>query len=244
PTANLVSIVILSRGKCGLSKCITRYLVAMSVSDLILVFTEVILSRIISYHFPNSFLFITPVCRLIFFLFATTTATSVWFTVSFTFDRYVAICCQKLKTKYCTDKTACVVIAVINVLFIGQNIPWYFLLTSVQIVTNIPWGCEINPDFFTSLTWAAFDLLDIILTPIIPFLLIMLLNALTVSHILVASRARSRLWGYSSADRNRGASDSDPEIKNRRKSIVLLFAVSARQLKTHSRLSYAFPGHG
>uniref|UniRef100_A0A4W3GFG2 G-protein coupled receptors family 1 profile domain-containing protein n=1 Tax=Callorhinchus milii TaxID=7868 RepID=A0A4W3GFG2_CALMI len=153
--ANLASIVILFRGRCGLSKCVTRYLVTMSVADLMLVFTEVIFRRIIPYHFPNSFVFITHVCRLLFFMMATSTTTSVWFTVTFTFDRYVAVCCQPLKIKYCTEKSACIAIAVVNIFFIGENIPWYFAWTPAHTVNNMPWGCEFKIDFFTSRCWAA-----------------------------------------------------------------------------------------
>ncbi|XP_067836645.1 probable G-protein coupled receptor 139 [Heptranchias perlo] len=118
---NLVAIVILSRGKCGLSKCITRYLVGMAAADLLVVITDVLMWRIVEIYFPVSFLTITPVCRLILNLSFAVTAASVWFTVVFTFDRFVAICCQKLKTKYCTEKTAAVVIGVAH--FSGQSSP-------------------------------------------------------------------------------------------------------------------------
>ncbi|XP_067857679.1 probable G-protein coupled receptor 139 [Heptranchias perlo] len=40
--ANLVTIVILFRGKCGLSKCISIYMVAMATADLLVIIFNVI----------------------------------------------------------------------------------------------------------------------------------------------------------------------------------------------------------
>uniref|UniRef100_A0A4W3GWS5 G-protein coupled receptors family 1 profile domain-containing protein n=1 Tax=Callorhinchus milii TaxID=7868 RepID=A0A4W3GWS5_CALMI len=223
---NLMSIVILSRGQCGLSKCITHYLVAMSVADLMVIIISVIFFRIIPSYFHISFVSITPVCRVLMVLTSSTSAISVWLTVAFTFDRYVAICCQNLKIKYCSENTSRTVIVILSVVFFVENLPWGFIVEPLYIVNNIPWGCNPKTRYFTSRIWAAFDMLNHILTPILPFIKILLLNALTVRHILEASRGRRRLRGNSKGNRNRDASDSDPEMKNRRKSIILLFAVS------------------
>uniref|UniRef100_A0A4W3GYS1 G-protein coupled receptors family 1 profile domain-containing protein n=1 Tax=Callorhinchus milii TaxID=7868 RepID=A0A4W3GYS1_CALMI len=224
---NTLAIVILCRGRCGLFKCISRYLVAMTVADLMAVIIAVIFERIVYRNFPTSFVTITHICRLIGFLDSTTRDLSVWLTVTFTFDRYVAICCPKLKTKYCTEKTALRVIAVVALIFFVENIPWSFGYIPQYIFNDTPRDCQYKPSYHTSLLWIVFDWLQIILTPFLAFVLILLLNALTVSHILISSRARRRLRGHSDGDRNRGASDSDPEMRKRKKSIILLFVVSA-----------------
>uniref|UniRef100_A0A4W3HFE4 G-protein coupled receptors family 1 profile domain-containing protein n=1 Tax=Callorhinchus milii TaxID=7868 RepID=A0A4W3HFE4_CALMI len=168
---------------CGLSKCITRYLVAMSVADLIVVIISVIFGRIVEFYFPNSFVYLSPICVLLNVLDLAARTISVWLTVAFTFDRYVAICCQNLKKKYCTGKTACTVIASFSLFFLVQHIPWYFAYEPLYIIDSMPWGCTMIKSFVTALPWVVFDLLNLILTP----------------------RARNRL----------------------RKSIILLFAVSA-----------------
>ncbi|GCB71344.1 hypothetical protein scyTo_0005908 [Scyliorhinus torazame] len=219
--ANLVAIVILSRGKCGLSVCITRYLVSMAVTDLLVIITAVILNRISGIYFPGSFLSITPVCSLSIALTYAARVSSVWLTVTFTFDRFVAICCQKLKIKYCTEKTATVVIGTVCTLGCLTNIPWYFIHEPIYIVDNIPWYCRLKDIRYTSLFWTAYDWFDRILTPCAPFVLILLLNALTVRHILAASRARTRLRAESNREKQ-----SDLEMESRRKSIVLLFTIS------------------
>ncbi|XP_067834244.1 probable G-protein coupled receptor 139 [Heptranchias perlo] len=218
---NLVAIVILSRGRCGLSRCITRYLVSMAVTDLLVILTAVILNRIPGIYFPGSFLSITPVCSLSITLIYASRDSSVWLTVAFTFDRFVAICCQKLKIKYCTEKTAAVVIGTVCALICFKTVPWYFMHEPVYIINKIPWYCRQKDIRYTSIVWTAFDWSDRLLTPCLPFILILLLNVLTVRHILAANRARRRLRAHSN-----GENQSDPEMESRRKSIVLLFAIS------------------
>ncbi|XP_067877769.1 probable G-protein coupled receptor 139 [Heterodontus francisci] len=218
---NLLAIVILSRGKCGLSTCTTRYLVAMATADLLVIINDVILRRISYYYFPETFLNITPVCSVIDVLNGAATDCSVWFTVTFSVDRFVAICCQKLKTRYCTEKTAAVVLATTCILLCLENVPLYFVSEPGEIIDSIPWGCIVKPSCYTEPGWVGFDWFDKILTPLLPFVLILLFNAMTVRCILVASRVRKGLRGQS-----KGENCSDPEMESRRKSVILLFTIS------------------
>ncbi|XP_051901347.1 probable G-protein coupled receptor 139 [Pristis pectinata] len=219
--ANLVAIVILSRGKCDLSSCTTRYLVAMAAADLLVIVTEIILYRIGGHYIPLSFLDITPVCRIIYVLSYVAINCSVWFTVNFTVDRFVAICCQKLKTKYCTGENATAILATTGILLFVKNIPFYFIKEPGEIVDNVPWFCVTMSGVYTEPGWVGFDWFDMVLTPLLPFTVILLLNALTVRHILVASRVRKGLRGQS-----KGENRSDPEMESRRKSVVLLLTLS------------------
>ncbi|XP_067870200.1 probable G-protein coupled receptor 139 [Heterodontus francisci] len=219
--ANLAVIVILSRGRCGLSKCITSYLVSMAVTDLLVMITAVILNRIAGIYFPFSFLSITPVCSLRIALNYAIVDCSVWLTVAFTFDRFLAICCQKLKIKYCTEKTAARVIGILALVSCLKYTFLYFIYKPLYIINNIPWFCRIKSIFYTSPAWVAYQWIHHILTPYLPFILILLLNALTVRHILMASKVRRRLRAHSN-----GEKQSDPEMESRRKSIVLLFCIS------------------
>ncbi|XP_048456426.1 probable G-protein coupled receptor 139 [Rhincodon typus] len=220
-SVNLVAILILARDRCGLSKCITHYLVAMAVADLLVIFTDVILFTMIPFNFPGTYLDTTPAVSLSHVLLSAATDVSVWATVSFTFDRFVAISCQKLKTKYCTEKTANVVITTVSVVFCLKNIPWYFIFEPEYVIDNVPWGGIESVSFCTDTVWISFDTLCIILTPFLPFILILLFNALTIRHILVASRVRRKLLDHSKSENH-----TDPEMESRRKSIILLFTIS------------------
>ncbi|XP_067835120.1 probable G-protein coupled receptor 139 [Heptranchias perlo] len=218
-TVNLVTIVILTRGKCGLSKCITRYLVGMANADLSLVIIDVILKRINSIYFPLNFLYITPICSLILVLYVAARDCSVWFTVAFTFDRFVAICCQKLKPKYCTEKAATVVLWTVCVVGCLRSIPFYFSYETSFIIDNVPWLCVTTDEYYTSHLWKAYEYIDSIVTPLLPIFLILLFNALTVRYIIAANRVRRGL-------RSNSENENDPEMENRRKSMILLFALS------------------
>uniref|UniRef100_UPI00398EF3E9 probable G-protein coupled receptor 139 n=1 Tax=Pristiophorus japonicus TaxID=55135 RepID=UPI00398EF3E9 len=219
---NSVTIVILSWGKCGRSKCVTRYLVAMATADLLVIIIDLILRHIPTvYKEQFQFVLSLPVCNIHAVLLCTVTDCSVWFTVTFTFDRLVAICCQKLKTKYCTERTATVVLGTVTVLSGLKDITWYFFYTGSYRLTNIPWFCFESDYIPNSLVWASIAILHQILNPCVPFVLILLFNTFTIRHILVASRARRRLQGPSS-----GGSHKDPEMESRRKSIILLFLIS------------------
>ncbi|XP_067834252.1 probable G-protein coupled receptor 139 [Heptranchias perlo] len=219
--ANLVTIVILSRGSCGLSKCIARYLLAMAAGDLLFLIFQVVLCEINDAYFPYSFLSYTPICILNLTLIFVSIDCSIWLTVAFTFDRFVSICCQRLRTKYCTEKIAAVVIAVVCSLAVLENIPIYFIFEPREIIDNAPWSCDIKSSFYTLPIWVAYWWLESILTPFVPFILILLLNALTIRHVVLANRVRRGLRGNKN-----GENHNDPEVENRRKSIILLLAIS------------------
>ncbi|XP_048380561.2 probable G-protein coupled receptor 139 [Stegostoma tigrinum] len=219
--ANLAVIVILSRRKCGLSMCITYYLVSMAVTDLLVMITVVIFNRIAGIYFQLSFLSLTPVCSVRNSINFAVIDSSVWLTVAFTFDRFVAICCQKLKLKYCTKKVASCVIGIVSVLCCLKNISTYFAYEPIYIIDKTPRFCGHKIEYYTTPEWAAYDWIRSIVTPCLPFILIVLLNALTVRHIVAANRARRRFRMHSN-----GENESDPEMEKRRKSIVLLFGIS------------------
>ncbi|XP_062895530.1 sex peptide receptor-like [Mobula hypostoma] len=214
-------MVILSRGKCGLSTRTTRYLVATAAADLLTIVFAGILWRVGYYYFPGTFLDITPVCSVISVLGEAATESSVWFTVTFTFDRFVAICSQKWKIKYCTGKTAAVVLTTTGVLLCFNNVPEFFIYRPVRVVDNTPWDCIEIPGYYTDPGWSGYNRLSPVLTLSLPFVLILLFNALTVRHILVTSRVRKGLRGQSKAE-NR----SDPEMESRRRSVILLLTIS------------------
>ncbi|XP_078287840.1 putative G-protein coupled receptor 139 [Rhinoraja longicauda] len=218
---NIVAIVILSRGKCGLSRCITHYLVAMAVSDLTVVITGVLLHRITGIYFPGSYLSLTWVCRIKTPMVYASRDTSVWLTVTFTFDRFVAICCPNLKTKYCTKRIAAYVVGIVAALGCLKNIPWYFFYEPLYFSNNLPCYCRGRSDFHNSPVWQAFTDLDCIISPFLPFFVVLLLNVLTVRHIVVASRVRKALRNNARAENS-----PDPEMENRKKSIILLFSIS------------------
>ncbi|XP_038641679.1 probable G-protein coupled receptor 139 [Scyliorhinus canicula] len=219
---NVLTIVILNRGKCGLSKCVTRYLVAMAAADLLVIVFDLIFRQIpVVYRIHFRFLLHLPICNIHAVLLYAATDCSVWFTVTFTFDRFVAISCQKVKSKYCTEKMSVLVLATVIGLSCLKNVFWYFMFTSKYWLVNDPWFCKVTMDVMTSRVWVTIEFFHYILTPGVPFILILLLNIFTIRNILVSSRARQRLRAKSSREIPR-----DSEMASRKKSIILLFLIS------------------
>ncbi|XP_078270803.1 putative G-protein coupled receptor 139 [Rhinoraja longicauda] len=222
---NVMTIAILSRGRCGLSTCVTRYLVAMAAADLLIAILDLILRHIpILYWKEFRFVQLIPVCNIHAALLFAATDCSVWFTVAFTFDRFIAICCRKFKSKYCTERTAVVVLGTVTLLSCVKNIFWYFMLTGRYLLMTHPWFCAVEQKVYSSEVWAAIEFLHYIITPGVPFVIILLLNCLTVQHIVAVSRARKRLRDQNKRDC--GQSPRDPEMESRRKSIILLLVIS------------------
>eukprot|EP00062_Callorhinchus_milii_P026379 gi/632988414/ref/XP_007883097.1/ PREDICTED: G-protein coupled receptor 15-like [Callorhinchus milii] len=190
----------------------------MAVADLLVMVFDVILYDTINLHLPHSPTRQTPVCRLHLVVSFVIVESSVWLTVAFTFDRFTAICCPKLKIKYCTEKTAGLVIWTICAISCVENIPLYFIYQPQLVINGQPWYCSVKPNVYTSPAWRAFAWSDIIANPLLPFILIFLFNTLTIRYVLLASRVRQ---GLRVAVKGR-----DEEMESRRKSIILLFTIS------------------
>ncbi|XP_051865892.1 probable G-protein coupled receptor 139 [Pristis pectinata] len=218
--ANLLTMVVLFRGNCGLSKCISFYMVGMATADLLVMIFCVIGYHIVMYQFPVSFLSYTSACKVVLYFMSSSLQTSVWYTVLFTFDRFVAICFQKFKAMYCTVRTAVAGIITVLLLVHLQSAPYLFEYKPARVTDGVHWGCQPNAWFVSSPVGVAWSFLQSILTVIVPFFLISLFNCLTVRRILVASKVRRELRGHSSQ------TQKDPEMEARRKSIILLFSVS------------------
>ncbi|XP_048381320.1 probable G-protein coupled receptor 139 [Stegostoma tigrinum] len=218
--ANMMTIVVLVRGNCGLSKCISVYMLAMATADLLVIINNVIVYSILMYHFPLSFLSHTHICKFIFYMGCVILNISVWFTVAFTFDRFAIICCPKFKTKYCTVRIPVTIITVIFVFMWIKDFPIFFAYEHEHIIKNVEWNCQSSVTFFSSIAGLAYIWFYSICLVWLPFILIGLFNALTIRHILVTSKARRGLRAHTFDNHY------DPEMKNRMKSIVLLFAIS------------------
>eukprot|EP00062_Callorhinchus_milii_P027022 gi/632989833/ref/XP_007883859.1/ PREDICTED: G-protein coupled receptor 15-like [Callorhinchus milii] len=190
----------------------------MAVADLLVMFFDVILYETINGHLLHSPTQQTPVCRVHLVLCFVIIESSVWLTVAFTFDRFTAICCPQLKIKFCTERTAGLVIWTICAVLCVENIPIYFIYQPRFVINGQPWYCSVKPNFYTSPAWTVFAWLDVIANPILPFILILPFNTLTIRHVLLACKVRQGLRG--------AAKGRDEEMESRRKSIILLFTIS------------------
>ncbi|XP_055521869.1 probable G-protein coupled receptor 139 [Leucoraja erinacea] len=212
-----MTAAILYRGKCGLTRGITRYMVAMAMADLLVVILQVLLKEVYIPYTYNSFLSRFTMCPSYVYLRILALDCSVWLTVSFTFDRFVSICCPKLRLVYCTNRTAAVVIASMCALSCLKYIPFHFMYEPHFTMENVNWGCRHKDAYFTSIWWMLFSWMCNLSLSFLPIILILILNGLTVRNIVAASRIRRRL---------KSLDGKDTEVANRHNAIVLLFTVS------------------
>ncbi|XP_059509256.1 probable G-protein coupled receptor 139 [Stegostoma tigrinum] len=218
---NLMTIFILLYRNCGLSKCITRYLLAMAFADLLVIILDLILRHIPIVYSIYSLMSL-PVCNIHAVLLYAATDCSVWFTVTFTFDRFVAICYPHLKSRYSSERMTSVFLGTVTVISCLKNIFWYFLFWGDYRRSNDPWFCLVTSAGQWFAIYGAIEFLHNFLNPCVPFVLILLLNIFTVRHILVTSKARRRLRVHCSKETPR-----DQEMESRRNSMILLFLLSA-----------------
>ncbi|XP_072913695.1 probable G-protein coupled receptor 139 [Hemitrygon akajei] len=217
--ANVVTLLTLQLRDCGLSNSTNIYLVSMAVADIIVLIFYVGMNRILVPRFSQYFHFYTMMCRFELIMIAAVVDCSVWLTVSFTFDRFVAVCCQGFKRRYCTAKTATLMVSTVYLLTYARNLPYYFTVLPYIVYKGQQIGCKTNPAIYSVPGWRAFYWLHTVLTPFVPFVTIILFNIMTIWHIVVASRVRQSFHSD-------GAS-GDAELRNRRRAMVLLFAASA-----------------
>ena len=128
----------------------SRYFLVLAVADLMVLTFDVNLYEIKYAYFPYSFLNYIPICSLNLALLVLPIDCSLWLTAVFTFDRFVALCCQNIRTKYCTEKTATKVITVVCFSIILQNAPIYFINEPLEIIEKIPLHCAGIPAFTPS----------------------------------------------------------------------------------------------
>ncbi|XP_069771700.1 neuromedin-U receptor 2-like [Narcine bancroftii] len=195
-------------------------MVTMAVADTMVCVFNVTLGNVFLYHFPRSFLAHTSICRLGAVIQKTSVQFSVLSTLSFTIDRCIAICWQKLKNKYCTKRIAVVITSTVFVFSLLMHIPAYFQYEAMNVVDGVKLGCSTIKQYFSSPAWQTYRWLSNSFVSYVPLPLMLILNSLTARHILLVSSARRAL-------KRRGDREvPDPEMINRRTSIILLFAIS------------------
>ncbi|XP_072342220.1 probable G-protein coupled receptor 139 [Scyliorhinus torazame] len=218
--ANIVTLLILRFRDCGLCKRTTIYLVAMVSSDLMVLIFLVLINYVLAPRLPQALFLNILVSGLNSLMSVAVTNCSVWLTVSFTCDRFVAICCQSFKRRFCAPKSAALVVGAIYLGTYVRSIPNFFTNVHYYDHEELEKESRDAPSTDSIHAWRVFYWVKLILNPLVPYFAVMLLNLLTVRHVLAASRVRR---GF----RADGQSTRDPEMQNRKKALVLLIAASA-----------------
>ncbi|XP_029361320.1 probable G-protein coupled receptor 139 [Echeneis naucrates] len=216
--SNTITFLVLWRRNCMLSRSSTFYLMAMSVADNLVLIFIVILELSVKYHQQEPFWSYVPWCSLRDIFNYGAYNASTWLVVAFTVERFIAIHAWKLKTKLCTPRCAAWTIAAVFLFSHLFALPYYWSNASVH--ENNQTRCVYNTDvpwqFIHTLVW--FQTLQ---ACIIPFLIILTLNGLTLRLISHSNRV------HVTAGLTSRVNKVAPLLQSRiRKSVVLLVMVS------------------
>ncbi|XP_069798538.1 probable G-protein coupled receptor 139 [Narcine bancroftii] len=192
----------------------------MGMADLMCVVIGVLLEQVNYIYIFAPYLLFTPICTLTLVLRYGAMDCSVWLTVALTFDRYVAVCGVRLRERYCTERTATVVMVIVTIWGCVKYVPYAFAIKPLVLIDHLPWHCVAKAEYSTSSFWRIYTVFISVTTPLLPIGLIVLFNALTVRHIVAANDIRRVL-------RKNIVKETDLEAGNRRKSMELLFFLSA-----------------
>ncbi|XP_020360360.1 probable G-protein coupled receptor 139 [Oncorhynchus kisutch] len=225
PPANIVTFLIFWRRNCLLSKSSTFYPMAISVADtLVLIFIVVLEITVKFYHevLISSEMSREPWCRLRDIFSYGAYNTSTWLVVVFTAERFIAIHTWAIKTKLCTPRSALAAITTILLLSHLMAIPYYWFNVSVYDHNQTKWACIYKPEAPHGYVHALVGAQTLV-AYVLPFLIILTLNGLTLRQISLSNRVHV----LTAANLTSGAYRVTPLLRSRkRKSVVLLVTVS------------------
>eukprot|EP00064_Thunnus_orientalis_P001950 superscaffoldBa00000133_g1954 len=216
--SNIITLLIIWRRNCMLSRSSTFYLMAISVADNLVLIFIVVLELSVKYHQQEPFWSYEPWCNLRDIFNYGAYNASTWLVVVFTVERFVAIHTWKMKTKICTSRCAAWTITAVFLLSHFFAIPYYW--SNVSVFENNQTRCIYKPEapshFIHALVW--FQTLQ---AYILPFLIILTLNGLTLRLISLSNRV------HITTDLTSRVHKVMPLLRSRRrKSVVLLVTVS------------------
>lgn len=201
-----------------LSKSSTLYLMAISVADNLVLIFIVVLELSIEYHQEEPFWSYEPWCSLRdVFTYGAYNA-STWLVVLFTIERFIAIHTWKIKSKICTQRCAAWTIMTVFLLSHLFAIPYYWSNASVH--ENNKTRCIYKPEAPAYFTHTLVGL-QTVQSYILPFLIVLTLNWLTLRLISLSNRV------HITAGLTSRVNKAMPLLRSRkRKSVVLLVTVS------------------
>ncbi|KAF7653693.1 hypothetical protein LDENG_00079610 [Lucifuga dentata] len=216
--SNTITFLIIWRRNCMLSRSSTFYLMAISVADNLVLFFIVVLELTLKYHQQEPFWSHEPWCSLRDIFNYGAHNASAWLVVVFTVERFVAIHTWKIKSKVCTPRCAAWTILAVFLLSHVFAIPHYW--ANVSVNRNNQTRCIYKPGAPSQFIHALVGL-QTLQAYILPFLIILTLNGLTLRLISRSNRV------HITTDLTSRVNKIMPLLRSRkRKSVVLLVTVS------------------
>ncbi|KAM4771278.1 putative G-protein coupled receptor 139 [Rhinophrynus dorsalis] len=222
--ASLVTMAVLWKGNLDLSKSIIYYLVSLAVSNFLLILVVTVFRDIFYFYVDVTLWGPESSCSVSNWIYFTCVYSLAWLTVAFTFDRYVIVCCMKMKLWYCRPSTTRLVIIGVYVCAFLVAMPTFWMYVPVR--TTQPDGtlfhiCSLHRNLSMIPFLSVYDHIQTTVWIVFPLVSLVLTNGLTVWHITVTTRVRQGLKGSAT-----GKERDDPEVARRKKSVTLLAMIT------------------
>ncbi|XP_053314647.1 probable G-protein coupled receptor 139 [Spea bombifrons] len=222
--ASIVTMLVLWKGNLDMSKSIVYYLVSLAAANFLLILVVTVFRDIFYFYVDITLWWPEPSCGVSNWIYFTSVYALIWLTVAFTFDRYVIVCCMKLKLRYCKPSVTRWIIVSIYVGAFLVAMPTFWMYVPVR--TTQPDGtifhiCSLHRNLSTIPFLSAYDHIQTTVWIVFPLVSLVLTNGLTVWHINITTKRRQGLKGGSA-----GKEANDPEVARRKKSVTLLAMIS------------------
>lgn len=172
-----------------LSPSSTYYLMAMAVADTCVLVCIVVLELVVKFHIAEPFWAHQPWCSVRdLFAYGAFNA-STWLVVTFTAERFLAINTWRLKLRFCTPRSALWAIGSNFVLSHLMAVPHLWANESEYDQELDRWRCVYNSQVPTHFIHSLVGF-QTLLSYVLPFLIILTLNGLTLRQIAKCNRIR------------------------------------------------------
>ncbi|XP_025083470.1 probable G-protein coupled receptor 139 [Pomacea canaliculata] len=188
---NGMSIAILSKMNRRGESTVTTYLIALAVSDLLLLYFG-LLRLWLYFEFGFDFMSVSSfVCKLCKWVVYMSGAMSAWFLVAVTLQRTVSVVWPHRMNAVCTPRTSRRLVAAIAMFLMAVHL---HVLYGVEVVpleeigNNSSYWCHIeNKNYlnFFSKVWSWVDLMIFSLTP---FAILLVSNAILLKTVVMSAR--------------------------------------------------------
>lgn len=217
PVANIMSFVIFWRRKCMLSKSSPFYLMAISIADTAVLVFIVVLELSIKYLTVEPFWSREPWCSVRDIFAYGASNTSTWLVVAFTAERFLSITTYSLRKQVSIPHGTLWTICIIFVLGHLLALPYYWAYISMYSQDLQRWVCIYKPNSNLQYKLAIVSMQTIV-SHILPFVIIGILNGLTLRQISLINRVNVICTSGQKVT---------PLLRSRkRKSVVLLVTIS------------------
>lgn len=238
---NVITIVIMTRRRMRSST--NNYLAALATFDMMyLIFTFVLSLK----HYPRipetDNLFYWKLMPFIIMLTDTCSNSSVWLTVTFTVERYIAVCHPMKGKVFCTESRAKKAIVVVFLFCFAFTFPTPFEWKVIEIenpVTNITTLSLDHTEMGSNYLYTTiYYWLTVVFFIFIPFLLLAVFNSFLIRSVHLSKVQRSAMTRCGDAKED---SSQENKITIMLIAVVILFFVC--QLPTACHLLYSWFHH-